>query len=168
MRSDGGKSFAALLDIHINFLLVYCDIHSALGTWSALFSRGQHVGSSVLESEEAFLGKMDIHRYNSSFVFRYRALWDKVMGFFILFFAPARYEEFVGAKSRRQAFKKISADISSFPADFAEQLDEILTKFDGKFRTPEIHGTGPLENGPLRWIHYLRIRPASLSVTGMA
>jgi len=73
-RDDGGKIFAALLDIEINFVLLYYDIYNIGGIWNQKFSKGKLEGGSVLDSKDKFFGKMDIHRFSSSYVLRYRAL----------------------------------------------------------------------------------------------
>lgn len=143
-RDDGGKLFAALLDIFINFSLMSLDSHSVGGIWNSHFSSKDKDGGSVLDSEPDFFGKMDIHRFNSSFVFRYRALWDKLMGLMILMYAPGRYEKFESSKSRRRAFKTCSSGVNQISAEFTEKLEKILNDFDNEFRTPETHGTGAL------------------------
>jgi hypothetical protein len=143
-REDGGKIFAALLDIQINYMLLYCDIHSVGSVWNNNFSKGKLEGGSVLDSQAKFIGKMDVHRFNSSFVLRYRALWDKLMGFMVLLLAPNSYESFIKSKSRKKIFRKIISDVQGVSEGFIDNLEETLTKFDNAFRTPEAHGTGAL------------------------
>lgn len=143
-REDGGKLFAALLDIFVSFLLLYCDSHEVGSTWNEYFSKGKLEGGSILDSEQKFFGKMDIHRYNTAFVLRYRALWDKLMGLLVMVFVPSRYEEFRRSKSRRRSFRKLSSEVTGLPKIVVDQLEAILEGFDNKFRTPEIHGTGAL------------------------
>ena len=140
LRQDGGKLFAALLDIHINFLLLHSDIVAASKAWG----RDTVETGSVLDSEEIFFRKMEVHKFNSSFIFRYRALWDKLMGFTVLYFVPNKYEDFVSARSRRNSFKKIFSSNGGLPHDFVVVLNDSLGDFDDNFRTPEAHGTGRL------------------------
>ncbi len=143
-QENGGKIFTALLDIQINFMLLYCDIHNVGVVWNNSFSKGKLEGGSVLDSPEKFMGKMDIHRFNSSFVLRYRALWDKLMGLMILLLAPDNYESFMKAKSRKKAFRKIISEAPGFSKESFDSLLGTLTKFDDAFRTSEAHGTGIL------------------------
>ena len=140
----GARLFTALLDIRINFVLLFLDIHAVGTTWNASFSKGRLEGGSVLETEDKFFGKMDIHRFNTSYVLRYRALWDKIMGLIVLAYAPSEYERFSSAKSRKKTFMKI-ADVHGFlGSETVSSLNALLTEFDEKFRTPEAHGTGSL------------------------
>lgn len=144
LRADGGKLFAAVLDVFINFLLLYCDTNAVGSTWNRYFAKGRLQGGSVLDSEAKFFGKMDVHRYNSSFVLRYRALWDKIMGLLILMYAPEKYDEFFSSRSRKRIFFKISKGSKILAEETAEYLKGMLERFDNEFRTPEAHGTGAL------------------------
>jgi hypothetical protein len=143
-RQDGAKLFTAFLDVFINFMLIWCDTISAGRAWTESFSRGQLEGGSVLDSQEKFTGKMDVHRFNTAFIFRYRALWDKLMGVLVMTYVPNRYEDFITAKSRKKAFRKCMADVAGFTSEAWEALEKHLTEFDNKFRTAESHGTGAL------------------------
>lgn len=72
------------MDISINLTALLGDIHSVGAIRNANFSKGRMEGGSVLDSPEEFFGKADLHRFHSSFVLRYRAIWDKLMGLLIL------------------------------------------------------------------------------------
>lgn len=143
-REDGGRIFSALLDIQINFLLLFLDSCAVSATWLNYFITGKLEGGSVLDSDEKFFGKMDIHRSNSSFVLRYRAIWDKLMGLMILIYAPSEYDSFSNAKSKKRTFMKIAKKHQFAEAQFITNLNNLLTRFDDTFRTPEAHGTGGL------------------------
>lgn len=143
-RSDGGRIFTALLDIQINFLLLYIDRNTVGQIWAALFSKGKLEGGSVLDSPEKFFGKMDIHHFNTAYILRYRAIWDKLMGLIILIEAPDDYDSFSQAKSKRRTFAKIAEKCRFSEAPLLADLDDVLTRFDNKFRTSEMHGTGVL------------------------
>jgi hypothetical protein len=143
-RENGGREFTALLDIQINFILLYCDSMNVGAIWNDNFSKGKLEGGSILDSQAKFFGKMDIHRFNSSFILRYRALWDKIMGLILLLFSPQDYERFCQSKSKRKFFKRIINTIPDAAPHFGDQVDNLLTDFDNKFRTPEAHGTGML------------------------
>ena len=143
-RDDGAKLFTAFLDVSINFMLLWCDTVSAGRAWTENFSRGGFEDGSVLDSQETFTGKMDVHRFNTAFIFRYRALWDKLMGVLIMGYVPNRYEDFVTAKSRKKAFRKYMGNVAGFTSETWEAIEKHLTEFDNKFRTAESHGTGAL------------------------
>lgn len=143
-RDDGRIIFSALLDIQINFLLIYLDLCTVGATWNANFSKGMLEGGSVLDSPAKFFGKMDIHRFNTSYILRYRAIWDKLMGFLILIETPEKYKRFSEAKSKKRTFKKIATEGKLISEEFVCKLEELLTKFDNTFRTAEAHGTGSL------------------------
>lgn len=143
-RPDGSRVFAAVLDLRINLIFVFGDITSMGAIWNQLFSKGKLEGGSVLDSVIKFNGKMGMHRFNTSFVLRYRALWDKVMGLLLLMQAPQYYEQFMRAKSRKKEFIKIAKANNIGQEVFIEELVDLLTTFDDKFRTSEAHGTGVL------------------------
>jgi hypothetical protein len=141
---NGGRIFSALLDIQINFLLLYLDSNSVGATWNGYFSKGKFEGGSVLDSQAKFFGKMDIHRFNTAYVLRYRALWDKLMGLIVLMKAPNDYELFIGAKSRKKTFAKLAEKYKFAKPEFIAKLNDLLSRFDNTFRTSEAHGTGVL------------------------
>jgi len=143
-RPDGGRIFSALLDIQINFFLLYLDSHSVGATWNGLFSKGKLEGGSVLDSPAKFFGKMDIHRFNTAYVLRYRAIWDKLMGLIVLIYASQDYDSFIHAKSKKRTFAKIAEKHKFADAQFIANLNDLLTRFDNTFRTSEAHGTGVL------------------------
>ena len=134
---SNGKLFTILLDIYINFGLLHCDMISA--------NQGKLTSGSALDSEENFFEKMDMHRYYSSFIFRYRALWDKLMGLLVLIcVSEEQYEKYLKAISRKTKFEKICNEFRVIPIDIAGQILESIKEFDEKFRTPEAHGAGAL------------------------
>jgi hypothetical protein len=143
-HQEPGRLFTAMLDVHINLNLVFAELQQVGGTWNKHFSKGKLEGGSVIDSKEKFFGKMKIHQHSTAFVLRYRAIWDKLMGFLILAFLPARYDDFRRAKSRKRMFIKLAQSAPEIGGEFAKQVSEVLDKFDQRFRTPEAHGTGAL------------------------
>lgn len=143
-RKDGGRIFMALFDLQLTFMLLSCDMHNVLATWNKNFSKGKLEGGTILDSRDKFFGKMEMHRFNSSFVLRYRALWDKIMGFLVLYFKPDEYDKFYKGPSRKKRFKKIAKEIPIITDGFINDIEEIITKFDNMFRTSEAHGSGVL------------------------
>lgn len=139
-RDDGGRIFSALLDIQVNFHLLYLDLHRVGAAWNQLSSKGMLAGGSALNSQARFFGKLEIHRFNSGYALRYRALWDKLMGVMILIYAPHEYESFMSAKSKKIRFQKLAEKHQFAEAQFLKKLDELLTRFDNAFPVPEFHG----------------------------
>jgi hypothetical protein len=143
-HSNGGRIFTALYDIKINNMLLRCDLFSITNLWNKLTRDSRNKGS-ILDSKDNFIDKMDIHRFSTSFIFRYRALWDKIMGVYVLILVPDDYDSFINrSKSRRLQFKKIMTKVPLFPKTVIDEIERILTDFDDKFRTAEAHGAGKL------------------------
>lgn len=142
--SNGGRVFTALLDLKINLTLLMLDNHGSGATWSEKFSKGKLEGGTVFDSSEKFISKMDIHRYNTAFIFRYRAVWDKIMGLFILLYSPNNYDKFISAYHKKKYFIKIARQLPQIQPKFIKMVDDTLARFDNDFRTPEAHLTGRL------------------------
>ncbi len=143
-EENAGRIFTAFLDIKLSFSHTYRDITNIGNVWNKNFSKGKLEGGSFLDSQQHFSKKMDMHYYFTSFVLRYRAIWDKIMGFILLIMAEdEECKKFEKARSRKKSFKK-SAEISGIPKEFYEEIIEKLEEFDKKFRTAEAHGTGVL------------------------
>lgn len=143
-RRDGGRIFTALLDLHISFILTYDDVVEIANIWNNNFSKGKLEKGSILDNEHKFIGKILIHRYFTSFVLRYRALWDKIMGLLILFFLPDKYDKFISADHRRKKFNILAKEITVLNEELILQINQTINEFDNKFRTSEAHGTGVL------------------------
>lgn len=122
--------------------MIHLDLTSIGGTWNFNFSNGLLEGGSILDSNAKFFGKMDIHRFASAFILRYRAIWDKIMGFLLLLFSPEDYGGFSNSKSKKKAFRTAASKVRDIPDEFVTDLLLALEKFDNVFRTPEAHGTG--------------------------
>lgn len=140
---DGPRAFSALLDVFLSVHFVQMDLHATLSTWNKRFSPGKLEGGSILDSTEKFFGKMDIHRFSTAYVLRYRSSWDKILGLFVLLGAPDSYEHFMKAKSKKRAFKSLSGKLG-IPESIVSDLLENLQKFDDAFRTSEAHGVSAL------------------------
>jgi len=140
----GGRIFSALLDIKLNFIIVLQDMHEAGAIWNNNFSKDKIKEVSILDIKELFIAKMEIHRFNSNFILRYRAVWDKIMGLLILLLSPEKYDSFCKSKSKKKSFKKITLESKSLSEEFITNILKSLENFDNKFRTAEAHGTGSL------------------------
>jgi hypothetical protein len=97
-----------------------------------------------LDTKERFFAKMKAHQHASAYILRYRAFWDKLMGFLILAYLPDNYEEFRRAKSRKRKFVQLAKESTFLGEEFADNVSKLIEDFDRKFRTPEAHGTGSL------------------------
>jgi hypothetical protein len=157
-RPDGGLIFATLLDVQTSFLMLYLDFQGIGTTWEGVSQNSKLKGGTNLDSEAKFFRKMEIHRLNTAYVLRYRALWEKLMGLMILIYAPNEYESFLNAKSKKAKFQKLAAKHQFVEAQFLEKLDELFTRFDSKFPNLETNDAGarrkhsfirdPLDNNP--------------------
>ncbi|WP_305838165.1 hypothetical protein [Photobacterium leiognathi] len=143
-REDGGRVFTAYLDIVLNCYLIHIDLMKVGATWNDKFSKGKLEGGSVLDSQAKFFGKMDLHRNFTSYVFRYRAIWDKIMGLSVLLQVPDEYDSYHSSKSKKKAFRKRAEKMAVVPAGDIKDFEGLLTEFDKTFRTPEAHGTGSI------------------------
>ena len=145
-REDRNRIIASLVDIKINTAFLSQDLTSIGADANQIISLAKTniLQSHALDSKDTFIQRINLHCHISNFVTRYRALWDKIMGFFILFFLPCEYELFIKAKSRKKKFKQVALSIAFFPKDYVISLEKLLENFDNKYRTAEIHGTGTL------------------------
>lgn len=149
-REDHARVFAALLDIRLTFASMHMDMHGMGAIWNDKFSKGRLEGGSILESEEKFFGKMRIHHHSTGFILRCRAFWDKWMGILVLLLHPREYEKFLGAKSRRRYFERLTVE-QGLPinADAASDICKHVSALDDRFRTAEAHGAGVLRKWTL-------------------
>lgn len=147
-HKNGSKIFTSLLDIQINNALLQCDIVTISIIWNKL-SKEQRNKGSVLDTKINFTDKMDIHKLSTSFIFCYRALWDKIMGLYIMILSHDDYDKFCTANSRKKCFRKIMSNLRGFPPTIVDEVEKIITDFDNKFRTSEAHGTGRLRKWSL-------------------
>lgn len=116
-RKDSPKLMAALLDLQINFCFIQIDVTSSVGRWNnelRLITK-PHSSQSILDDHDIFATRLEILKSTSSFVVRTRSFWDKIMGFWVLYIEPEAYDKFVGAKSRKKAFKKIASEWDEMP-----------------------------------------------------
>lgn len=144
---NGMKIFYCYFDILIDVVHLFCDMFNSASTWNIKFAKDKVPSGTVIDSREIFFGKMDIHRYRVSFILRYRAIWDKLMGFLILVYSPNEYNNFYSSKMKKKSFTKIAKKFLPSNPYFLELIiicNGPLTQFDDMFRTPEAHGTGKL------------------------
>gem|GEM_PF-1266770 len=148
-RQGRDRIIAALLDLVIGFCALLVDLTEARQTWQYYFGAGRIEGGSILDSPEAFAGRMEIHRLNTSFVLRYRALWDKIMGILVLLVVPDAYQNFAKSKSKKSKFASLMESRPSLFPGLAGSIVKLTTEFDDSFRTAEAHGSGTIRKWTL-------------------
>lgn len=148
---DRGRLFAALVDITLTVGMVWIDTVAFGQQFNRLIAKTDDSDANISTGEGSFYTRMQMHYHANGYVLRYRSAWDKIMGFFVLLNAPEHYEQFVSAKSRKKAFRKIAEKSGVPPIEFVESVEKALTQFDDSFRTAEAHGTGILRKSSFVW-----------------
>jgi len=142
-REHSKRLQTALLDV----LLTYAAVHADSGHWVISDSHVPQHGGSIYDDARAFAARFDKWRAATSFLVRTRALWDKVMGFLVLYHCPERHEEYRKGKkgSRRKAFRAIAADgaIPSLGEDDLKAMNEIVDALS-RVRDAETHWDGTI------------------------
>ena len=142
---QGGKIFSSVFDIKLTFVLLNYDtveIEKAYSNMKKSFDIALPIVSQPLEN---FFARADLHRSANSYIFRYRAIFDKLMGLIVLLHAPDNYKMFLEAPSRKNEFKKIALKLPSiFTEDSVNNLIKSITIFDDGYRTSEAHYSGRL------------------------
>ncbi len=91
---------------------------------------------------EKMLYRVEMHDHISSFILKYRALWDKFMGCLVFLYYPDYYNDWVNAKSRKRKFKKKFSSGEQVVWDKLDPYISALEEFDDQYRTSEAHQTG--------------------------
>jgi hypothetical protein len=133
---EGGRIFSYFVELQFQLALLNCDMHEM----------AKLIGPSdqppPLANEDAFCRQANLLRANSDYIFRYRAIWDKVMAIIVLLRAPEEFQRFTGSQSKKKAFRKIAKSTGRIPDNFLDHIIETTTAFDEKYRTEEAHGSG--------------------------
>ncbi len=135
LKDNDGKNrlWAALID----FLLAYLHLFRSFMRFSINWS------DEVVGGQDTIQDRLDLHYDLSSFTIRYRAVWDKFMGVYLLLYAPNKYKDFWKANSKRKYFLNfLRADLEKH--ELATYMEKVFNKFEKEFRTGEIHGSGKL------------------------
>ncbi|MBL7737682.1 MAG: hypothetical protein JNK14_00560 [Chitinophagaceae bacterium] len=144
----GSRVFTAILDLAISQTNCACELDDCVKAWNNYFSNTNEYGntpqSSVLGSEKFFEGKFYYQRHLNSFVFKYRAHWDKIMGLYFLVWKYDLYQDFKRARSRKKMFLKQFEGHQMIDQKIIDYVKNDLTLFDDSFRTHEAHSTGKL------------------------
>jgi hypothetical protein len=87
---------------------------------------------------------MEIHRFSSAYVLRYRAVWNKLMGLMILIYALDEYESFSSAKSKKLRCQKLAEKHQFAEEQSLNKLNDLLNRFDNAF--PSAPPSGSIEH----------------------
>ena len=120
------KLFNAVIDLEFTYLFMMRDCGSSAGVWNQRFSPDKPQVETVLKDFNKFSGKMDILYHLTSFSFRCRAFWDKYMGILILLYDEKNYDRYCEARSRKNMFKKIAKQWSTFSPHIQKCLAKVL------------------------------------------
>lgn len=139
-NSEGGRIFAAVFDIQLNIIRLHKEIDAvAARVKSDVQEMSDH---DCLANDANLAGRLELFGDATAFVFRYRALWDKLMGIIVLLVDPKNYDKFCKAKSRKKFFIDVLTPKGRTWPAYAQKVGEVIDEFDSRFRTTETHGSG--------------------------
>lgn len=139
--SNGGRVFTALLDLRFNVDTLLGELGRMAITRNKYRQARESLQGGLLENPEFFFDRLDLLGANTSYILRYRAVLDKVMGLLVMLTAPGQYNSFVDARSQRKKFVQIAGQTPALPGKLVSHLTQTIDAFD-KYRTAEAHGTG--------------------------
>jgi hypothetical protein len=147
-KEYGSRVFIAIIDLAISQTNCACELDDCVKIWNSYFSNENEYGntsqSSILDNERFFEGKFYFQRHLNSFVFKYRAHWDKIMGIYFLIWKYSLYQIFIKVPKKKRMFLKEFEEHKMVDLDIINYVKNELTIFDENFRTHEAHGTGKL------------------------
>lgn len=91
---------------------------------------------------EVMAYRIEMHDHISSFILKYRALWDKMMGCLVFLYYPDYYEKWISEKSRKGKFKNKFSKGEQVVWNKLNPYISALEKFDNQYRTSEAHQVG--------------------------
>jgi hypothetical protein len=145
-QESGAKIFTAILDIKINLLFVDIERTQVQQMWEG--KSDVMTTKSIIEDFDFFHLSFDLFESLSTYIFKYRALLDKIMGLIVLYFSPENYNKFRRGDSRKKIFKSIFEN-NNIPINLSFQnVFDFLEQFDERLRTPEAHATGSIR----KWV----------------
>lgn len=137
LLAGAGRLRAALVDLQLNVVSLDAELR-AIG--DRINPRSS--GSGAWSSSAAFSNRMQLFSEATSYVMRYRAIWDKLMGIVVLLAEPKSYDSFCNTRSRKAKFHSILVAKGGKWKQYAEEVRANVSIFDDLFRTAEAHGTG--------------------------
>jgi hypothetical protein len=139
----GWRLFYMLLDIKINVVLLSVEDFQSSAVWNSC-AKDASKDKNVLDEFDFFNSRMDLHKHFANYIPKYRALFDKIMGFLMLLESETSYNAYCNAKSRKKVFIALAKKINFIDDDFAQELYDRLLHFDNLFRTSELHQSGKI------------------------
>ena len=139
-NGNGGQIFSFALEIQIQFAFLNCDLCRIMDLVGE--ENLEKVDPQYGHSDEFFVHRVGVHQANSNFVFRYRAIWDKIMCISILLLVPDEFQRFMSARSRKRSFGKVLNRMGMSNSTLLRLIEDSLTEFDQRYRTGEAHGSG--------------------------
>lgn len=143
MDKDGGRLFAAILDLKITFAFVFIDFYKTI---PGLESINCKESLNIMSNPLLFKRKMTMLHDNIDVAVRFRAFYDKFMGVLVLLLCPEKYKKFGKSGSRKEDFKKILEGY--IDSDSLDSLHITIAELDDTFRTAEVHQTGRMR----KWV----------------
>lgn len=133
-QRKANQIYSKLQDIKIYLVETMNHYYAATVTNNAMIN-------FATETEKA-LYRVEMHDHISSFILKYRALWDKFMGCLVFLYYPDYYDSWVGVKSRKGKFKnKFSNGDQAVWCKLSPYISK-LEEFDNQYRTAEAHQVG--------------------------
>ncbi len=133
-QREANQIYSKLQDIKIYLVETMNHYYAALVANNAMIE--------FAAGDEQMLYRVEMHDHISSFILKYRALWDKIMGCLIFLYYPDYYNDWISAKSRKGKFKKKFAEGKQLVWDKLMPYIDVLEEFDDQYRTSEAHQTG--------------------------
>jgi hypothetical protein len=143
----GGRVFTSILDIAITHSNCVNELYDCFTTWNKYFAQGNLYGittDSIFTHDKFLEGRFFYHRHLLSFIFTFRALWDKIMGLHFLVFNLSEYDSFIKSHEKKKKFLKNFENHKLVDAAIIKYVKEDLQSFDDSYRTQEAHNTGVL------------------------
>ena len=142
LGENGGKLFAALLDLKITIAFLFIDAIKYAPDFNALNRKD---GLNILEDEALFNKKMKMLHHNIDLAVRYRAFYDKLMGIVIMLKQPSMYGYFINKDRKTSTKTKFKGIIKGYIDD--ECISTLINQvdyLDNNYRTAEVHKTGSM------------------------
>ena len=130
------RLFTYMLELKLQWALINCDLCKIIDL------QCQASPQDPLHDVDTFCNRTELLKANSDFIFRYRAMWDKVMAVIVLLFNGKEFQRFEKSKSKKKAFRKILADVKAVPKNTVDYIMSTTEDFDSQYRTKESHGSG--------------------------
>ncbi len=133
----GSKAFALLMEVYLGAAALQQELKEIVEVLNEEIRGDQ-------EPDSHFAARMHLHRVNSAYILRYRAVLDKIMSFIVLTAEPAEHKKFESAKSRKKRFLRICSESKRVSTTIGQYFGTLTTAFDSRYRTGEAHGGGSL------------------------